>query len=250
MMTEFSPNQPLAELDGQLPPYEVHIWLANLELEESTIEKLGALLDPEEQQRAARFRVTSARKQFVASRAFLRIMLGKYLGIEAREVELGLAAHGKPELAENRAIHFNLSHTEGLAAMAITRAGAVGVDVERVRDQPDLLDLAERFFSDKEAKWVRSQPERERAACFFSCWTAKEAYVKAHGGGMSIPLDGFAVVPDLRKLELQLEVFGDEAGTQRWSMRRLELPEGFRGAVAVESTSCRVRMGWLTATQG
>src|SRR5208337_1732670 len=125
--------------------------------------------------------IARARKQFVVSRGFLRIVLGKYLGIDARQVRFCLASHGKPELAEDRGIHFNLSHTEGLAAIAVTGVGAVGIDVEKIRGDADVMELAERFFSKKEAAWVRSQPEQERSSCFFSCWTAKEAYVKAQG---------------------------------------------------------------------
>lgn len=249
MTAKSSTDQPLVELDGQLPLGEVHVWLANLELEEGLIRKLGSLLNPEEQQRAAQFEVAPAKKQFVASRAFLRIVLGKYLGINAREVEFRWTSRGKPELAGNPSIHFNLSHTQGLAAIAVTRVGAVGLDVERIRDQSDVLQLADRFFSKKEADWVRSQVDRERAAGFFSCWTAKEAYVKARGGGLSIPLNEFAIVPDLNKLELQLEAFGDAAETKRWSMRRLDLPAEFRGAVALEGAIRRVRMGRLSATE-
>jgi 4'-phosphopantetheinyl transferase len=123
--------------------------------------------------------------------------------------------------------------------------GAVGIDVERIRDEGDALELADRFFSKKEAAWLRSQVEEKRCSCFFSCWTAKEAYVKAHGGGLSVPLNGFAVIPHVTKQELQLEVFGNASEARRWSMWQLELPAEFRGAVAVEGTSCRVRAGWL-----
>jgi 4'-phosphopantetheinyl transferase len=82
-----------------------------------------------------------------------------------------------------------------------------------------------------------------RASCFLACWTAKEAYVKAHGGGLSVPLDGFAIIPDPEQLQLKLEVFGKPAESERWSMWRLELPEEFRGALAVEGQVGRVRTG-------
>lgn len=239
----------LAQLDGQLPPDEVHIWLLRLELHEGAINKLGSLLDSEEQERAARFQVSSARRQFVASRAFLRIVLGKYLGVDASQMKFRSASHGKPGLAGNSATHFNLSHTEGLTAIAVTRVGAVGVDVERIRDQADTLDLADRFFSKKEAEWIRSRAEPERAASFFACWTAKEAFVKARGGGLSIPLNGFAIIPDPGQPELQLEVFADAAEPKRWFLYRLELPNEFSGAVAVEGAVSRLRVGWLPAAE-
>ncbi len=235
----------LAQPDGQLPPREAHVWLAKLDLQDSVMKPLSALLDSEEQQRAARFLVPSARKQFVISRAFLRIVLGKYLGSDPRAMRFRLTSHGKPELDGDRGIHFNLSHTESLAAIGMTRVGPIGIDVESTRRNVEALQLADRFFSKKEAEWVRSQPEPMRIPSFLACWTAKEAYVKAHGGGLSIPLDGFAIIPDFEKLQLRLEVFGKPAESERWTMWRLELPEEFRGALAVEGKISRVRTGGL-----
>jgi len=243
-MGELNSARTLAELDGQLPSGEVHVWLVNLELQEAVTSKLGALLNPEEHQRAARFEVASARGQFIASRGFLRMVLGRYLGIGPAKVEFRLSAHGKPELAESKALHFNLSHTEGLAAIAASGVGAVGIDVERIRDEADVLGLAERFFSKKEAAWVRSQVGQGRVASFFTCWTAKEAYVKARGGGLSIALDGFAAMPDPDKPTLRLECFADAAEARRWSLWPLTLPSEFRGAVAVEGAVSSLRMGW------
>jgi len=243
-MAELNSARTLAELDGPLPAGEVHVWLVNLELQAATISKLASLLNPEEHQRAAQFEVASARRQFIASHGFLRIVLGKYLGIEPAEIKFRLSPHGKPELAESTALHFNLSHTEGLAAIAASGVGPVGVDVERIRDEADVLGLAERFFSKKEAAWVRSHVGQERVISFFTCWTAKEAYVKAHGGGLSIPLDGFAAMPDADKPKLQLEFFADAAEARRWSLWPLTLPSEFRGAVAVEGAASSLRLGW------
>jgi len=235
----------LAQFDGQLPPVEAHVWLANLDQQDSVIRKLASLLDAAECERAARFQVLPAHQQFVISRGFLRTVLGKYLGCDPRVVHFRLASHGKPELAEDSGIHFNLSHTEGLAAIGITRVGPIGIDVENTRREIEVIQLAERFFSKKESDWVRSQPESMRTSAFFACWTAKEAYVKAHGGGLSIPLDGFAIVPDREKLQLRLEVFEKPAESERWWMSRLELPQQFQGALAVDGKIGQVRTGWF-----
>jgi 4'-phosphopantetheinyl transferase len=107
------------------------------------------------------------------------------------------------------------------------------------------MELAERFFSTKEVQWLRSQPPSEIAAFFFSCWTAKEAYIKAQGEGLSLPLGSFGVlpVPDRASSKLQLDVYDDPEESGRWSMWRLELGPGLRGALAVEGENCRVRLG-------
>jgi 4'-phosphopantetheinyl transferase len=233
----------LTQLSGELPPDEAHVWLVRLNLSPAAIETLAETLNPDEQSRAARFKVNHARDQFVVSHAFLRMILGKYLQAAPQQLTFRLGPQGKPELAKPAALHFNLSHTNSLAAVAVTRAAAIGVDVERVRENVDSVQLAERYFSKREADWVRAHPVSRRAAGFFSCWTAKEAYIKAIGGGLSIALDGFAIVPDPKKLELELEIPSDPAASGNWTMRRLELPAEFRGAVAVNSAGCRVHAG-------
>lgn len=238
-------QQPLQQLDGDLPAGEVHVWLAILGGPPVAVRSLQPLLNPEEQQRADRFKVEPAREQFVVSRGLLRVVLGKYLNSDPREVAFTVTSHGKPELANNSDLQFNLSHTEGLTAIGVTRLGRIGVDVERIQRKVNALELAQRFFSSKETDWVRSRSEEERVPSFLACWTAKEAYVKAHGEGLSIPLDGFSCIPGRSERRVQLEVFGSVEESRRWSMWRLEVPAEFKGAVAVEAADCIVRMGQL-----
>lgn len=241
----------LIELDGILAGNEVHVWHIDLTAQEAVIDRLSPLLDKDEQNRAARFIVPAPRIQFILSRAFLRIALGRYLRIEPGDVRLRTAEHGKPELAEQRGLHFNLSHTDGATVIAVTRAGRVGVDVERIRENLEPLELGARFFSPKESDWLRSQPDSQRFAAFFACWTAKEAYVKACGSGLSAPLDSFGVIPHLGNAELRLEIYGQPEQSRRWSMWRLSLAPDLRGAVAVEAEDCRVRLGrWPSAGAG
>ncbi|HEX8815971.1 MAG TPA: 4'-phosphopantetheinyl transferase superfamily protein [Terriglobales bacterium] len=228
------------QLTGELPPSEAHVWLANLDLDDVTISRISRLLNADEQSRATRFKVDDARNQFIVSRGLLRMVLGKYLKADPTELAFRAGPQGKPELAQDGAIDFNLSHTRSLVAIAVTHAGAIGVDVERIRENVDSLQLAERYFSKQEFAWVRSHSVSKRAAAFFSCWTAKEAYIKALGGGLSIPLDGFAIVPDATKSELQLEVPADPDASANWTLRRLQLPADFRGAAAVHFPDCHI----------
>jgi 4'-phosphopantetheinyl transferase len=239
----------LIELDGSLGDNEIHVWHIDLTAQEAAIDSLSPLLDKDEKSRAARFIVPEPRIQFILSRAFLRIALGRYLQIEPREVRFQTAEHGKPELAEHSGLHFNLSHTDGATVIAITRAGQVGVDVERIRENMDPLQLGARFFSRQESEWLRSQPMSQRFAAFFACWTAKEAYVKACGSGLSAPLDGFAVAIRPGDAELHLEIYGKPAESRRWSMWRLDLGPELRGALAVEALNCELRLGrWPPAS--
>jgi 4'-phosphopantetheinyl transferase len=255
----------LLRLDGILPDEEVHVWQVDQLAWERKTGALFELLDSEERERAARFKFPEPRNQFVISRALLRQCLGRYLHIEAREVRFRTTANGKPELAGNADQHlqdspvtdfpvidppisdlrFNLSHTHGVTVFAVTRHRQVGVDVERIRQNTNALELAERFFSRPEVQWLRSQPASEHIPSFFSCWTAKEAYIKAHGQGMSMSLSSFGVLPVVGAADskLQLSVYDDPQESRRWSIWRLDLGSDLRAALAVEGESCGVRLG-------
>ncbi len=242
--------QPLRQVDGILPEDEVHVWQVDLKVWETDTESLFELLDPDERERSARFKFPAPRNQFLISRALLRRALGRYLKIEAAQIRFRTTANGKPELCEGGDLRFNLSHTEGVTAFAIARDRQVGVDVERIREDTKVLELAERFFSHKEVQWLRSQPVSQHVSSFFSCWTAKEAYIKAQGEGLSLPLGSFSVLPDASS-RLQLEVYDDPEESRRWSMCRLELGPGLRAALAVEGEGCRVRLGqWPSPDEG
>jgi 4'-phosphopantetheinyl transferase len=238
---------PLRHLDGVLPAHEVHVWSVDLRAWEEAAGQLLELLDPEERERAGRFKFPEPRNQFIISRALLRRALGGYLHIDATAVRFCTTSDGKPELAvspnvRTNDLRFNLSHTEGATVFAVVRQRQVGIDVERIRIDTNAMELAERFFSPREVQWLRSRPASEQVSSFFSCWTAKEAYIKAHGEGLSMSLSGFGVLPGTGS-KLQLNVYADPAEARRWSIWQLELGTDLRAALAVEGKSCRVRVG-------
>src|SRR5262249_55611337 len=154
---------------------------------------------------------------------FLRKALGQYLQIEAGEVRFRITAEGKPELLGNYDVRFNLSHSEGVAVLAVTRNRLVGIDVERIRQDVEEFELADRFFAASESEWFRSHPASEHIPAFFTCWTAKEAYLKARGEGLTLPLDSFSIIPSPDSQALQLKVFNNPEEAKRWSLWRLDL---------------------------
>ena len=238
--------------DGVMLDKEVHVWHADLRAAEEDIPSLISLLDGDETQRAARFKVESAHKQFVTSHAFTRLVLAPYLGIRPTGIRFKLAEHGKPEI-EDQALQFNLSHTDGAAVVAISVSPAVGVDVERVRENVEAIDLAKRFFSVPEVEWLQSQPSPEIANSFFSCWTAKEAYIKGCGIGLSMPLANFSLIPRGEGQPLELKITEDSEGSRAWSVWLLDLGAELRAAVAVEAEDAIVRVGnwaWTKAVVG
>ena len=233
------PVSPWQEAAGGLTPPidEMHVWGASLDVPTSQLDQLHLTLDANERRRPLRYHFRVDRDRFVAARGALRAILGRHLGVDPPTVRFFLGPYGKPEHAgENRAdsIRFSVSHSGGLALYAIARGREVGVDLERIR--PDVVDaaIAGRFFSPAEVESLRGLPEGQRIQAFFSCWTRKEAYVKARGEGLSLPLDRFVVslVPGESAALVRDE--GDPRAVSRWSLHQLDPGHGYAGALAVE----------------
>ena len=156
------------------------------------MEQLAAALAPDEQQRAERFRFPDDRQRFVAAHGLLRLILSRYTGALPGELRFTYGPRGKPELAGcpgSDALTFNLSHSRQAALIAVARGRPVGVDVERRREDLDGELIATRFFSPRESEALRALPRAERQAAFYAYWTCKEAYAKARGEGLGLPLD-------------------------------------------------------------
>lgn len=234
---------------------EVHVWKADLALPSLEVARLAGLLDEAEARRASRFRFERDRAAFTAARAILRTLVGRYLGRRAEDVRFSYGSEGKPSLAGDPvSLTFNLSHSSGVALFAFARRRAVGIDIERVRDQPDLGELAERFFSPAEVAVFQGLPPAARMTAFFLCWTRKEAYIKARGGGLSIPLDTFSVSFGSGDPPALLESSLDPDEPSRWSFRDLGSDTQYAAAIAVEVERGRdwrlLRRDWMAPTVG
>lgn len=173
-----------------------HVWIAAADLPAPILARAAALLNDEETRRVEAFRFDSDRRMSLVARAALRALLGQHLAVDPRSLRFVTGEHGKPALAGGE-VEFNVSHSAGQVAIAISDSGAIGVDIESMKRSSDLLHLAERFFSSPEAESVRSASDDERAQRFFAYWTAKESVIKAAGGGLSIELRSFETDPRL-----------------------------------------------------
>lgn len=220
-----------------LPDDQVHLWRASLECDQVRLLAFQHTLASEEQERADRFRFQKDRRHFIAARGALRVILGRYLGIDARQVPIGYSAYGKPILiqaAAPPALQFNLSHSHGVAVFAFSRGRELGVDLECI--QPDLAtdQLAASFLSPRQIDALRALSPEDRVKTFFSCWTRKEAYVKARGEGFFVDPKQFDVPLEPGTAEAILSHPAHPHETRRWMRIDLEPVPGYIGALVVE----------------
>jgi 4'-phosphopantetheinyl transferase len=232
-----SPVTPRLELAAD----EVHVWLAKLD--DYAADGLKQLLREDELSRAARFHFDKNRNHYIVARAWLRKLLSAYLGVGAGELRFSYADKGKPSLDESQrgSLDFNLAHSQGMALYAFSRAREVGVDLEFIRE--DLADekIAERFFSEREIDDLRNVPAELRKQAFFDCWTRKEAYIKARGEGLSMPLAEFDVSLAPGAVAALLRNHKEPDEVTRWSMQVVDVPEGYVAALVAEGQGWRLQ---------
>ncbi|MBV9231847.1 MAG: 4'-phosphopantetheinyl transferase superfamily protein [Chloroflexi bacterium] len=223
--------------DLRLPENEVHIWRASLDVPDAVIQHLRRFLTAEEAARADRFYFAKDRNHFIIARGVLRTVLGRYLNRDPRDIRFSYNPYGKPALdlsANENRLMFNLSHSHQLALYAFCYSRQVGIDVEYMRSGIDYEQLAKHTFSPYESAMVLALPAEEKGEAFFNCWTRKEAYIKARGKGVSIPLEQFDVSLRPGDPAALLDSREDPQETTRWTLRALAPGPTYAGALAVE----------------
>ena len=216
---------------------EVHVWSVNVAALTATIDLANKHLTDAERERANRYYFDQDRNRFIVGRGSLRVILGHYLDLPPMAIEFSRGAQGKPyldPLLMRGGLSFNLSHSGELVLIAVGRDREVGVDVEKVRPEIDLERIARRFFSPNEVEGLFALDDTLRPAAFYRCWTRKEAYIKARGGGLAIPLDQFDVTLDPEAPAALLVTREDPQEASRWSLYNVDLCEGYQAALAAE----------------
>jgi 4'-phosphopantetheinyl transferase len=230
--------QTFALIDWDLGPADVHVWSASLEVATAALKSFEKILCAIEMERARRFRFEQHRTRFVAGRCLVRTLLSHYLHTEPAKLEFAYGPYGKPCLSGAFAkshLNFNLAHSEDLAVFAITRAGAIGVDAERIRPLTGADELVARFFSERESAAFQDLPREQKAVAFFNLWTRKEAWLKATGEGIGHLLNvvevSFLVGEPLRFLSLPRQ----PRTAASWILHDFSPRPGFVGALAISA---------------
>jgi 4'-phosphopantetheinyl transferase len=223
----------------ELPRLDAHVWLVSLDVPPERRALLGAMLSADERERARRYRVPGARERFVAARGTLREVLGRYSGLPPDRLRFSypcvcgradcVPARRKPRLeleAGRPPLRFNLSHTAGLAMVAVSVGCELGVDAERIRPGTAIEPIAERVLGADDVAALRALPAAQRVEAFYRRWTRREAYVKARGDGLAPRADS------------------DREDAAHWWSRDLPAPPGYAAALVVEGGARVVRTGW------
>lgn len=227
--TDFAP--PPAE-GVDLSTDEVHVWRVDLAVTTEQLAACQRLLAEEELARADRFRFARHRRRHIVGWAAVRRLLGAYSNRQPGRLSFAYGRKGKPALEDDPTLEFNLTHSRDLALIAVGRGGAVGIDVECLKPLADADDIARRFFSRREVEAYLEQPQALRQRAFFTCWTRKEAFVKALGEGLFLSLDRFDVSLAPGEPARVLAIDGSAGEAAGWSLRSIEPAAGFVGALA------------------
>lgn len=225
---------------------EAHIWRIDFSDWQRREDQFVLTLSSDDLERARRFRLPHDRQRFILRRGLLRVILGGYLEVQPASLRFDYSAYGKPVLyAEHRhsLLHFNLSHSHQMALIAVVSDGCVGIDIERVHSDFDHQRIAEQFFSPEEQNQLRSLDAAERPLAFFMCWTRKEAYIKALGMGLSLPLDQFDVSLRPDQPARILAARNGLPGAEEWRLYHLEPAGNYTAALCLPRREWRLR-GW------
>lgn len=221
----------------------LHIWQFPLTAPAIGIENCIALLSEDERVRASAFHFERDSRRFTVARASVRSILGAYTKSSARDLRFHYSQYGKPALADATPdVRFSVSHSGELALLAVALGQEVGVDLEVIRQDVEIEQLAARFFSDLDSASLLTLPNELRVHAFFRCWTRKEAFLKAQGLGLSRSLNSFDVEVNPDKPARLLATRPDPQEAQRWAIHDVTAEENCAAAAAWEGLMTEMKI--------
>jgi len=224
---------------------EIHVWHASIVIEREMESTCLSVLSQDEKVRADRFHFKKDRNVYIAARFILRFLLSQYLNRNPDALRFSYSAHGKPFLKTRSSaepkLEFNLSHSGEKALFAFCLDRPLGIDLERLRKNTDILSLAKRFFSPGEYSDLISLPDKERLGAFFLCWVRKEAFIKAKERGLSLGLSKFEVSLNPDKPAVLKHTFYQKKDAENWSLFNIKVEKDYRAALAVKGKNVEVR---------
>ncbi|WP_150451330.1 4'-phosphopantetheinyl transferase family protein [Arenibacter lacus] len=211
----------------------VRIWYidASARIDSRYYEMLNAC----EKIRAEKYKFIKDKNMFITARSVLRMLSAFYLNKTPSQIEIKYGPFGKPYLYGENRLKFNISHSGCRVVLAFCKQGAIGVDIEKIKTNFDVMEIAENYFSEMEVNALGAIPQADQKKAFFRCWTRKESFLKAIGEGLSLPLDSFSVTLDDDKNAKLLETKWDPSEKEKWKMFAFVPDTNYMGAISVHS---------------
>jgi 4'-phosphopantetheinyl transferase len=235
-------NNPPADL--RLNAERVDVWRISTSLQNDELAKFESVLSPDQRARAKRMRVSEKRKQYIVAQGLTRMLIAKRVGADPGALEFHRGPKGKPYLGGRFAdagIQFNMTHTSHMALIAMTLNREVGIDIERIRENLQWEKLAHRYFSPREYRGYSKLPEAEHLRAFFTCWTRKEAVLKAIGTGLGGGLASFDVSVDPDSPPELVDNRWDGRFHGNWTLHQLQPGPGYVATLVTERDGFDVR---------
>ena len=212
----------------------VHIWHVNVLPATAAMDEIVATLSPEELERASKFKLEKDRIHYVCRRSQLRKILSQYCNCQPTEIIFGYHRYKKPfiDMPGYEAIKFNLSFSEDLMVVAVTKHNEVGVDIEKIHEMQDMAGVAKDNFSAQELTDFNAAGDK--TLIFFNIWTKKEAFIKATGRGMYYPLKEFSI--NIKAGFHNPSILNNSMESKGWTITEVNTHEGYIAALAVKGS--------------
>ena len=229
---------PWPDLDFDFKPGDVHVWAIALDMKPKVLARIASVLNAAELEQGRRFRFVHHRDRFIAGRCAIRILLGHYLKLKPQKLTFAYGSAGKPFLtssALDRHVHFNFTHSDNVALLAVTRTEPVGIDIERLDSLNDLDAIMTQVASPEERHRFCGLEGMEKRVAFFKLWTRKEAWLKATGNGITQLLTSVEVtfLPGEPARLIRVPI-GSETPSF-WRLYDVPTPTGFAGALCIQT---------------
>ncbi|BAO74624.1 4'-phosphopantetheinyl transferase family protein [Winogradskyella sp. PG-2] len=218
-----------------LKPNTTHLWSINFVVDGNMYTKYHNLLSEDEKLRASKFRFYKDKRCYVVTKGILRLLSGFYLNKVPKSISFEYKTYGKPEFKHQTDLNFNVSHSGDMAVIAFVYDHAIGVDIEKIKNDFDTLEIASNFFSKKEISALQKIAHAKQHIAFYRCWTRKEALIKAKGNGLSFPLDQFSMTLDSDLEAELLETKWDLTEKNNWQLLSFIPNQGYIAALIVGS---------------
>ncbi len=205
--TSFSDRQKFTSLSNS----DVHIWQVSLEPDQNKLDLCKSILDMETMQKVGWFKFEDDQNKYIICQGILRLLLADYLNIQTSKIIISRQKKGKPFVANENPVYFNMSDSGNICVYAFTKFNELGIDIEEKRNLPDIDELIQTNLTKLEIEYINKKPA-EKSNNFFRFWTIKEAYLKAIGEGMRLTPDKLEFSIDRKSIKLhsQLGIYNQE----------------------------------------